>query len=67
MFVEGFEYIIKVNTSEGKHFKDLEEKRRKEMFCIEINQIIENNPEKIFYNYKEDDMKCKDYTNKMFP
>ena len=44
--MEGFEYIIKVNTSEGKHFKDLEEKSRKEMFCIEINKIIENNQEK---------------------
>ena len=40
--MEGFEYIIKVNTSGGKHFKDLEEKSRKEMFCIEINKIIES-------------------------
>ena len=32
------------------------------MFCIEIVQIIGSNPEKIFYIYIEDDMKCKVYT-----
>ena len=40
------------------------------MFCIEIKQIIENNPEKVFHNnYIEDDMKCKDYliSNLHFP
>ena len=62
--MEGFEYIIKVNTSEGKRFKDLNCKRKVRRKCslLKSYKLSGITQKKIFYNYIEDDMKCKVYT-----